>query len=429
MINSIHTKTKQTGVTLIELMVAMAVSSVIMLGISNIYLSTKTAYVIQDEFSRVQENSRFMAEELSTNIRNAGFFGCSSGQGLGRITNDLKTSEESSWNFETGLMGYDAVGTDIGNAPKTITATQSGDQTQWLTAAGMTSSGTAISVNPDAVIAALAIEGSDILIIRTTAGSGVTIVQTNVGAQFFALDVNNAGPDANGCISGICEDDVILVSDCSKSMIFQVSNISDLGGGVCGATPCFNLVHSKKAAINPGNKSAAWNNQDSFEPGSEIMTVVTKAYFVGINPAGGITEPTLYVRENEDAPQPLVEGIENMQILYGVDTNGDGTANRYFSANNIPDVDGDSDTAFDGVVGVKLSFLARTPGALPRLNRSANNLDAITFAMISSVSPITIDPIAAAGAVTTGTPAADRRMRKVYNLTVKMRNKAFNVAN
>lgn len=433
----------QQGVTLIELMVAMAVSSVIMLGISNIYLSTKQSYVVHDEFSRIQENSRFTAEELSTNIRNAGFFGCSSGQGLGTVTNDLKTSNQTAWNFQTGLMGYEAVGTDTDEAtagsPKTIDMVQSGDPTQWVTDPNLTAkdpaggANLAMPNNPDQVVADLAIEGSDILVIRTTDGSGVTVARNNNGAQFFAEDINNAGPDANGCISGICDDDIILVSDCAKSIIFQITNVTDVGAGVCGATPCFNLVHSKKATANPGNTSAAWNNKESYGPGSEVMTVVTKTYFVGINngaAAGPVTtEPSLYVRENDGQPQPLVEGIENMQILYGVDTDGDGTANRYFSANDVPDVDGDTNTAFDGVVSVKLSFLVRTPGAMPGLNRTAADLDAISYAMISPASSINIDPITPAGAAIAGTQAADRRMRKVYNMTVKMRNKAFNVAN
>ncbi len=441
-----RTTRKQTGVTLLELMVAMAVSSVIILGISNIYLSTKKSYVVHDEFARIQENGRYSMETLSSNIRNAGFFGCSAGQGLGTpgvITNGLNNSEETAWNFETGIMGFEAVGTDYDEAtvgsPVTITPeVASGDTTDWVTAAGMTSNGTPISVNPDQAVADLAVEGSDILVLRTTDGTGVRVTQNNNSATLFVEDLGtvadacpqSAGPNTDS-ISGICQGDILLVSDCSKSRIFQATGVAPGGGpGVCGGTPCFNITHA--AAGNPGNAApVAWTTQqgdNGYGPDSEIIKLVTRTYFIGVNPppAGTITEPSLYVRENDGTPVPLVEGIENMQILYGVDTSGDGIANRYFSANDIPDVDGEPNTVFDGVVSVKLSLLARTPQDLPGINRTAADYAGLVYALVSPApgASIMIDPIAAADAV-----ATDRRMRKVYNLTIQVRNKSFNLAN
>ena len=422
----------------------MAVSSIIMLGISNIYLSTKKSYVVHDEFSRIQENGRYSMETLSENIRNAGFFGCASGQGLGTITNGLNQDEDAAWNFQTGLMGYEAVGTDYDQAtlatPKTITPEiNDGAPADWVTAAGMTSDGTPISVNPDAVIAALAVKGSDILILRTTEGTGVRITKDNSSATLFVEDqgtVANACPQPAGpntdSISGICKGDILMVSDCAKSRIFQATGVAPGGGpGVCGGKPCFNLTHA--ASGDPGNDPsyASWNDQsgaDGYGSDSEIIKLVTKTYFVGVNPppGGTITEPSLYVRINDGTPEPLVEGIENMQVLYGVDTTGDGVANRYYSANDVPDQDADTDTVFDGVVSVKVSLLARTPENLPGLNRTAADYANLIYAMVSPApgASIMIDPVAAADGV-----ASDQHMRKVYNMTIKIRNKSFNVAN
>lgn len=430
---------QQHGVTLLELMVAMAVSSFIMLGISNIYLSTKKSYVIHDEFSRIQENGRYATETLSTNIRNAGFFGCSSGQ-IGQTSSTLRNPEQSAWNFQTGLMGYEAVGTDFDN-PVTIITPEVNDGVagDWVTAAGLTAENPAggadilISVNPEAAITNLAVKGSDILIIRTADNSGVRIDRNNQGAQFFAVNPTGA-PEANNCIANICENDILLISDCAKSLIFQATNIAGVGGGGCNAAApatCFNVVHSNAANI-PGNVTPTWADHD-YGPDSEIMTVVTKAYFVGVNPGGigggaVVTEPSLYVRENNGVPQPLVEGIENMQVLYGVDTDitagniaGDGIANRYVSADDVVNQDGDSNSVFESVVSVKISILARTPQNLPGLNRTAADYAALTYPMVSPASPILINPF------TPGT--ADRRMRKVFNLTLKVRNKSFNTAN
>lgn len=435
---------QQTGVTLLELMVAMAVSSIIILGISNIYLSTKKSYVVHDEFARIQENGRYSMEALSSNIRNAGYFGCSASQGLGTlgvITNGLDNSEDTAWNFETAIMGFEAVGTDYDQAtvaaPVIITPeVASFNRADWVTAGGITSNGTPISVNPDGIIAGLAVKGSDILVLRTTDGTGVRVTQNNNSATLFVEDLGTvanacpqaAGPNTNS-ISGICQNDILLVSDCSKSRIFQATNVSPGGGpGVCGGTPCFNITHA--AAGNPGNAApVAWMTQqgaNGYGPDSEIIKLVTKTYFIGVNPppGGTITEPSLYVRENAGTPVPLVEGIENMQILYGVDTSGDGIANRYFSANDVPDVDGEPNTAFDGVVSVKLSLLARTPQDLPGINRTAADYANMVYPLVSPApgASISITPIVNAATI-------DRRMRKVFNLTIQVRNKSFNLAN
>jgi len=404
---------KQKGITLIELMVAMAVSSVIMLGVSNIYFSSKKGYVVNDEFARIQENGRYAVEVLTSDIRNAGYFGCASGQGLGTVENDLKTGNTQPWNFETGLMGYEASGTDI-NETKAITPeTAATNVDNWATAAGLTSSTLAISVKPDAALAGIAIDGSDILVIRTTDGLGLTLANGNSGsANFDVVDVAGSGVSGN-CANGICDEDIIFVSDCDQSIIFQASNVINGPAGV------FKLVHSKDNTLVPGNKSAAWNKKYDFPKGAELMKSITKTYFVGLSN----NMPHLFVRENAGNPVPVIEGIENMQLLYGVDTSGDGVANQFFSANDVPDLDGESDTVFDGVVSVKVSLLLRTPQDLPGLNRTVTDANSLTYAMMSPApnSAITIDPVAA-------DDTGDRHMRKVVNFTVKMRNKSFNTS-
>lgn len=420
----------QLGVTLIELMVAMAVSSVIMLGVSNIYLSTKKSYVVHDEFSRIQENGRYSVETLSSDIRNAGFFGCASGQGLGTVTNTLNNTKENGFNLETGVMGYEAVGTDINETLEITPTTPSGAPADWVTAAGLTSGGTALNTTLPTKITDIAIAGSDILVVRTSSGSGIKINRDNSSAALFVEDTgDSACPDdiapATSGKSGICPGDILMVSDCSKSRIFQATKTQDGGGpGVCGTTDCFNLLHDG-SRTDPGNALTAWNDQqgeDGYGPDSELIKIVTKTYFVGLDAASG--QPSLFVLINDAAaPVQLIEGIENMQVLYGLDTNNNGVANQYFSADDVTDQDGESDTVFDGVVSTKVSLLIRTPNDMPGLSRTAADADGLVYSMISPApaSAITIDPVAAGD-------TTDRHMRKVYNFTVKIRNKSFNTS-
>jgi type IV pilus assembly protein PilW len=66
----------QRGVTLIELMVAMAIGLVIIAAVSFVYLSGVQGFRVQDAQSRAQEDARFIVDTMSRDIRMAGYFGC-----------------------------------------------------------------------------------------------------------------------------------------------------------------------------------------------------------------------------------------------------------------------------------------------------------------------------------------------------------------
>lgn len=63
----------QHGLTLIELMIALLISSVLMFGVGTIYVSSKRGYNLQDNLARQQENSRFSVEMLTHDLRMAGY--------------------------------------------------------------------------------------------------------------------------------------------------------------------------------------------------------------------------------------------------------------------------------------------------------------------------------------------------------------------
>ena len=63
------------GLTLVELMVAVVVSLILFLGISQIFVSNKRAYRAQDDNSHIQENGRFATGILMQDLRRAGYYG------------------------------------------------------------------------------------------------------------------------------------------------------------------------------------------------------------------------------------------------------------------------------------------------------------------------------------------------------------------
>lgn len=64
---------RQAGFSLVELMVAMALSIFLIGGVTLTYLSGRATSVETEELSRMQENLRFAADFLVRDIRNAGF--------------------------------------------------------------------------------------------------------------------------------------------------------------------------------------------------------------------------------------------------------------------------------------------------------------------------------------------------------------------
>ncbi|PAU55674.1 PilW family protein [Pseudomonas indica] len=64
------------GLSLVELMVAMALSLIIGAAVIQMFLASKSSYRLQDSMARIQENGRFAVGFLAKDIRMAGFMGC-----------------------------------------------------------------------------------------------------------------------------------------------------------------------------------------------------------------------------------------------------------------------------------------------------------------------------------------------------------------
>ena len=74
---------KQQGVSLIELMVAMAFGLTVVAAVGYVYVSGVGGYKVQDAQSRMQESARFVIETVSRDVRMAGYFGCTRSDNLG----------------------------------------------------------------------------------------------------------------------------------------------------------------------------------------------------------------------------------------------------------------------------------------------------------------------------------------------------------
>ena len=92
--------------------------------------------------------------------------------------------------------------------------------------------------------------------------------------------------------------------------------------------------------------------------------------------------------------QPLVDGVEAMHILYGLDTDADGSANQYVPVAGVGN--------FDNVVSVRIGLLLRTDD-----DELAAQTDTANYTILDQT-------FAAPG---------DRRLRRLLVRTIKLRNK------
>jgi type IV pilus assembly protein PilW len=70
------TRLRNGGVTLIELMIAMAIGLLIIAGIGYIYLQGREGFRAQDNASRLRDEVRFAVDTMSRDIRMARYMGC-----------------------------------------------------------------------------------------------------------------------------------------------------------------------------------------------------------------------------------------------------------------------------------------------------------------------------------------------------------------
>lgn len=62
----------QQGLTMVELMIAMALGLLLMLGVMNVYLGNRQVYRVTESVNRIQDSARIAAELMTREIREAG---------------------------------------------------------------------------------------------------------------------------------------------------------------------------------------------------------------------------------------------------------------------------------------------------------------------------------------------------------------------
>ena len=325
----IKRSSRQSGVTLVELLIAMVVGLLLIGGVLQIFSSARQTYRVHDATSRMQEGGRMALEVLARDIRMADFWGCAS-KSITMVDN-LDPDGVGHVDFVTGGIEGEE-GAD--GAPDSITLRGGVDADINLEPPYGPQASANIKVNPN---------------------------------------------------NGLAEGDIVMVSDCTNGDVFQISNANPDGTGT--------LVHNTGTG-NPGNYNASnpgcpgGGNAHCLSKvyGGDAKILLTReiSYNIGTGSEG---EPALFRNGAE-----FVDGIENLQILYGEDIDGSGTPNYFVRADQVSDM--------NAVISVRIAIVTRssddflTDGAAQNYNVHGTNV-----------------------------VAPDQRLRQVYTSTIAVRNR------
>jgi len=341
-------KHNQKGMTLIEIMVSLLIGAFLIGGVIKIFTNTHQTYRVQENLSRIQESGRFAMDILTQGVRMAGFQGCAS-------VNDITPN----------------VIIDIKNPnPNPIPPSLALGVSQPVTG----SNNVAANWNASACgVGNLCIANTDAINIHSGGSCGGNLVG-NMGTVNANIQINAV----NTCF--INPYDVLMLTDCESVDVFVAVSASS-GGGIQ------TIAHS--TTQNTSN-----NLSKAYQSDAEIFKFNAYTFFIRTGASG---EPSLYrLNTNFPAspgtnPVELIEGVENMQILYGEDTNADNSADYYVPANNV--------TNMGNVISLRISLLIR-----------------------SIEDNLTLTPRAYTYNGATTTPA-DNRLRRVFSSTIAVRNR------
>lgn len=378
----------QAGFSLVELMVALVIGLILTAGVISVFITSKSTYNLNNALGAVQENGRFAMGFIEPPLRMAGYTGCA--HNASTYTNHLNGGTSASLDLAKSVEGYEAVGTGIGDTYALTTANlaAANDVAKWSpnlpsdisTAIGGTGTGAAIA-------------GNDILVIHEASNSGFDLVSPYQDSAGVFVSSAAASEVADGQIA--------VMTDCNKSSLFQITNVSTSSGRVdhsSGSQIPGNCLNSDPDCSGP-------NWDETYGAGAKLLFYNSYVFYIGVGIDGS---PSLYqvsigsgtVNGALGAPQELVPGVENMQILYGVDTNADKIPNNFQTADTITD--------WSQVVCVRIALLTRSDD---------NSIDKAPDTVPSYV---LLDPTAADGV--TITAIQDRRLRRTFQETISIRN-------
>ena len=375
---------KTKGLSLVELLISMVLGLTLATGVVQIYVGSNTTERDREARQRIQENGRFATNFLSQEIRMAGYLGClSSIEGVS--VNNILDGPPATFQPQFGVQGWEATGTNpgvINNSLNTV-AVVATNTAEW-------SNGEAGHVIPTFN----AVPNSDIIRIWNAAGTPGLVTSITEGATASIQAESDAGIAAN---------DFLIISDCEQADFVQACVVA------ADAGPATTSTITLSSACDPGNDSPAIiSSVTSVADPAEVVRLEGTIFYVGKRDDIATNPPSLFRRQlsatgTAGAAEELIEGVESMQILYGINVDLDvrNTVDAYVPADLV--------TEFSKVISVRISLL----------------MQSIEDGSVPAPQLYTFDGVLYDGGVGNGDLPADTRVRRVFTNTISLRNRAL----
>ena len=287
------------GFSIIEFLIAMTLGTLLVATVSSVYISNKSTFRVQEGLARLQENARFTTYFLNHELRMVGFQGCG-GQNFVTMNNLIKAPTNTLL-YDTPLFGFDGLTSSF---------------------SPVLSSNLTGKVAPD----------TDAIEIRMATNTNVQLKDDMNLANNPILVYDRLGIQAG---------EVVMISNCHVGDIF-------IAGGNTNATSITHTVTN-----NTSNSLST-----AYTAGAQVMRYIYHAFYIkntGRTNADGQPVYALIRQDVNGNEVEIVEGIEQMRVRYGVDTNDDKTADVYQTATEV-----NSGNNWNNVISIKLNLLFAT---------------------------------------------------------------------
>lgn len=339
----------QQGMTLVELMIALTLGLVLSAAAGTVFVQGKMSYLQNEQLSRLQENGRYAIKIVARDLAMAGFLAELPSRGA--ITSDPSAVINSNCTTQSPMLAFTGANGGV---------------------LAVADSETDVATTDFGCIAASEYKaGTDAVAIKRTADAHrlrevVVASECSVGDNCCYIQ---ASPVPSGC--GLTSDVIYIRTNGTVALVHR-------GGSI--------------TAPQPPPPRSDW----AYKPRVYFVRTFTDSAGDGI--------PNLCRKELIDDPdvadankmetQCLAEGVEDLQILIGVDTS--------IPCDRVPDFYTSTPTAdqMNRAVTAQVHVLARSVATLPNTDNQK------TYTL---------------GNVTRG-PFNDRFARRVYSTTVQMRN-------
>ncbi len=369
---------RSRGVSLIELMIALAIGAFLMLGLVRVFSASRTAYQLSEGMSRVQENGRFAIDFIQRDLRMVGHMGCVNDQAHLQNNDAFRNAipagtPGSGVNFPVGIQAYEATKT---SAQEMDLATAAAEWTPALP--------TVVSnLNP--------LPGSDILQMRFLASEGAPVDRIVIAGTASTIEI----PPARWAAltrDGVAAPGMFGLADCSY-VDFFLPSATNAGAGTVTVDTVL----------------------DRYTPQPQGQTMLYRlesvVYFVGVGASGerALMRARSGTTGGYGAAEELVEGIESMQVQLGLDSNAADMPGKspsgYIGEFVLPSAMTDTEPQWRAVGAVRLGIIASSP------NRSAAEQADGGRSVL--------------GVAFTPEDADDSRYRFGYESTVALRNRLY----